>query len=63
MIVTRILAPSRSENYRAVRRGSLNFEICGGERHSPDDTPPQSLGPIYRFLAAAARRGDQVRSR
>jgi hypothetical protein len=42
--------------YREARHDSLNFESCGGERHSPDDTTLEPFGRIYRFLASAAAK-------
>jgi hypothetical protein len=42
--------------YREARHDSLNFESCGGERHSPDDTTLEPFGRIYHFLASAAAK-------
>jgi hypothetical protein len=40
--------------YHQSRRDSLNFESCGGERHSPLDACLEPFGRIYHFLASAA---------
>jgi len=59
MINGRILTPRDWSNgtYRDTRRKSLNFEICGGERHSPHDSTLEPCGErILNFLASAAKR-------
>jgi hypothetical protein len=56
VILWRLLTPTTGsgETYRHARKHSLNFEDQGGESHSPDDTPSESLSQIYHFLARAA---------
>ena len=44
------------ETYRRARRDTLNFEACGGERHSRDDFALRPYGQMIYFPAKVARR-------
>jgi len=44
------------ETYRAARHDSLNFEACGGERHSRDDFALRPYGQMIFFPAKVAKR-------
>jgi hypothetical protein len=44
------------ETYRGARRDSLNFEACGGERHSSHDFALRPYGQMIYFPAKIAKR-------
>lgn len=48
------LAPQ--ETYRGARRDTLNFETCGGERHSHDDFALRPYGQMIYFPSKVAKR-------
>jgi len=44
------------DSYGQVRRDTLNFESCGGERHSPLDLTLAPMGQLIRMPVRIARR-------
>jgi DUF4097 and DUF4098 domain-containing protein YvlB len=44
------------ETYRGARRDTLNFESCGGERHSRDDFVLRPYGQMLYFTAKVAKK-------
>ncbi|HEY5111963.1 MAG TPA: DUF4097 family beta strand repeat-containing protein [Acidimicrobiales bacterium] len=53
----RYLDPSYASaaSYQSARHESLNFESCGGERHSSDDVPTRPLAQIMQFPTKVAQ--------
>ena len=58
MTYLRNLTPSNAlrGSYRRVRRDTLNFETCGGERHSRHDLTLAPMGRLFHFPSRIARR-------
>jgi len=46
----------RLDSYGRVRRDTLNFETCGGERHSPHDLTLSPMGQLIRLPVRVARK-------